>query len=508
VTQNGHGPSGEGLVWDEHVERICLRNLLASTNEAVYFKDRQSRFLLVNRGVVQHQLEHQQRTGQGHEQGQGQGQGHEQAHEQAHEEGQGQAIGPDDFVGKTDLDFFDAPLAQAWIAEEQAIMETGEPMVDVLERDTWSDNGGGWFRTSKSPLRDDDGTVIGIFGTTRDVTAEVKAERELVLREAQLRAVLDSSPDAIVAYNRELRYEMVNVKALELLGATAEQVRGRSDAELGRSPEVVERLLTCLRRVLATKQGCEMEYSSGTGAGTTWWHVRMVPQLSVAGELLGVITATRDLTALKRAQTELAEQALRDPLTGVFNRLALIDRLNHALAELPRRSGHVALLFIDLDNFKYINDAHGHDAGDVVLIEVATRVARITRPSDTVARLGGDEFVVLLDHLSSADEAVEFAHRVLNTLTAPYWLRGERLPLTASIGVALAGAPLLVAGDLLRDADIAMYRAKDKGRARIEVSPGHEKTVSAPVQQPAPGQVDPEPEAAVHGRLGAHGAHP
>ena len=276
-------------------------------------------------------------------------------------------------MGKTDLDLFDPELALEWIAEEQRIMETGEAMVNVLERDTALDGPGGWFQTSKAPLRDDDGTIIGTFGISRDVTAQIEAQQELLRREAQLRAVLDSSPDAIACYNPELRYEMVNAKAVALLGMSARRGRGPDRRRAGAAPEVVGTVLEGLQRVLATREMCEVEYTTPAGGGTSWWHVRMVPNLAADGAVTGVITATRDLTELKAAQSVLAHQALHDPLTGLLNRLALIDRLNHALADLERNPGRIALLFIDLDNFKLINDARGHEVGDHLLVEVASR---------------------------------------------------------------------------------------------------------------------------------------
>lgn len=443
----GPGTGTDHPVPDDHMARICLRNLLASSAEAVYFKDLKSRFLVVSQGVVEHHIARENKKGCVPDAG----------------------LSPEYFVGKTDLDLFDTPLALEWIAEEQRIMLSGEPMVDVLERDTYADGDGGWFRTSKAPLRDENGAIIGTFGISRDVTAQVNAEHELVRREAQIRAILDSSPDAIACYNQELRYEMVNSKAVALLGAVPEQVVGRTDAELGRSPEVAALLASGLQKVLQTRQMCEVEYSTQAEAATKWWHVRMVPQLGGDGTVTGVIAATRDLTELKAAQSLLAHQALHDPLTGASNRLALVERLNHALADLERNSGRLALLFIDLDNFKLINDAHGHDVGDQLLIEVAARLNRLTRRTDTVARMGGDEFVVLLDRPSNELDANLLATRVRRELSKPFVHEGKRLGLTASIGVVITADPYANAADLLRDADIAMYRAKEKGRDRVEL---------------------------------------
>jgi diguanylate cyclase (GGDEF)-like protein/PAS domain S-box-containing protein len=339
-------------------------------------------------------------------------------------------------------------------------------MVDVLERDS-SDIFGGWFRTSKAPLRDDDGTIIGTFGISRDVTAQVIAEQELARREAQLRAVLDSSPDVIACYNRDLRYEMVNAKAAVLLGTTPDKVVGRTDEELGRPREVLDLLLPALQHVVETKEASEVEFPSQAGAQTTWWHARMVPQLSADGVVIGLVLAARDLTQLKAVQTVLAHQALHDHLTGLANRLALMGRLRATMASLQSNPGRIVLLFIDLDNFKLINDAYGHDVGDEVLTEVALRLRGSARHADMVARLGGDEFVMLFDVLAPDRDARMLANRALRSLRKGFVHDGETLTVTASIGAVVISDPATDVEDVLRDADIAMYSAKAKGKNQI-----------------------------------------
>jgi len=432
---------------DEGLERICLRNLLAYTRDAIYFKDRDSRFVLVSRGVVE---DHYAREAKG-------GQSGERTWSAA------------DFIGKSDLDLFEPELAMAWIDEERHIVETGEPMVDVLERDSSAEGDGGWFITSKAALRDEDGTIIGTFGVTRDVTARVLAEREVARREAQLRAVLDSSPDVITSYGRDLRHEMVNAKAATLIGRPAEEIVGHTDAELGLPPRVVAELQGAVTRVFGTRRMCELEFSLGNPGSQRWWHVRMVPQFDEAGEVTSAVAAARDLSELKAAQGVLVHKALHDALTGLANRVALVERLTQAIASLEQRPGRVAVLFIDIDNFKLINDAHGHERGDQVLVEVAGRLTRAVRRGDTVARLGGDEFVVLFDHLAPSDDVVAMAERVRERVIASPLLRKRRLSVTTSIGAVVTDDPAANAGDLLRDADIAMYRAKEKGRDRVEL---------------------------------------
>jgi diguanylate cyclase (GGDEF)-like protein/PAS domain S-box-containing protein len=165
----------------------------------------------------------------------------------------------------------------------------------------------------------------------------------------------------------------------------------------------------------------------------------------------------------------LERQALRDPLTKLPNRLLFMDRAHQALGRLRRSHGQVALMFIDLDRFKAVNDSFGHAAGDHLLIAVAERIRQALRDSDTAARLGGDEFVILAEDLESEAEALAVAERVLSALEAPFLAGSAEIAILASIGVSVSGAPDANAEDLLREADIAMYRAKSAGGGRLEL---------------------------------------
>jgi diguanylate cyclase (GGDEF)-like protein/PAS domain S-box-containing protein len=175
--------------------------------------------------------------------------------------------------------------------------------------------------------------------------------------------------------------------------------------------------------------------------------------------------------ALERQSTEdaIEYRALHDPLTGLPNRVLFLDRLEHALGRLRRQPGaRAAVLFIDLDNFKLVNDSMGHQAGDELLAAVAARLKQAVRPSDTVARFGGDEFGLLLDELYSERGAIAMAERIAAVLARPFALGATEHFVTTSIGIALAEGGELAA-DLIRDADAAMYRAKERGRARYEL---------------------------------------
>ena len=175
--------------------------------------------------------------------------------------------------------------------------------------------------------------------------------------------------------------------------------------------------------------------------------------------------------AIERKQTEveLAHRALHDPLTGLPNRRLLLDRIGHAAARLERSGQALGVLFLDFDRFKLVNDSFGHDTGDRVLVEIASRLHASVRPSDTLARLGGDEFVVLCEDIEGEDQAVGIVRRIQRALSAPYRLGASQVRLAASIGVALGAPDGDAPSALIRNADAAMYRAKALGGGRYEV---------------------------------------
>ena len=182
----------------------------------------------------------------------------------------------------------------------------------------------------------------------------------------------------------------------------------------------------------------------------------------------GLVVTCHDITDRKCVEAQLAYAAMHDSLTGLPNRALVLDRIQHVLARTGRHGTHSAVLFLDLDRFKLVNDSTGHASGDELLVQVGERLAAVTRPGDTLGRFGGDEFVIVCESLDHLDDAGAVAERLLTALQSPFVLAGQELFITGSIGIAHA-LPGVDAGDLLRDADAALYRAKERGRAGYAV---------------------------------------
>ena len=293
------------------------------------------------------------------------------------------------------------------------------------------------------------------------------AEIDLARRKSEARfgwLVMNSS-DLIMAVDASGGIDYASPSVKRLLGAGDGKLLGARLTDLAH-PDDIGAVDSLLGRAMSSPgERIIAEWRLRRGDGT-WLPVETVATGgTLDGDAPGVVLNTRDLQERKALEQQLTFQAFHDPLTRLANRSLFRERVEHALER--RQSGDAAVLFIDLDNFKTINDSLGHAAGDHVLVETAHRLRSALRAEDTAARLGGDEFAVLLED-ADVTASARIAERIRSAIGVPFWVMGQEVYISASIGIATR-EPGDSANELLRNADVAMYTAKTKGKARFEI---------------------------------------
>jgi diguanylate cyclase (GGDEF)-like protein/PAS domain S-box-containing protein len=277
---------------------------------------------------------------------------------------------------------------------------------------------------------------------------------------ARIARLFEMTSDLLATISPDGRFTLLNPAWEQLLGWTREELRQRPIRELMHSDDIDQSLEPMLGGGgLATElENVTTRYRHRDGSWR-WllWSARRDGDTWYA--------AAKDVTD----RIWLERQALHDPLTHLPNRLLLMDRARQALARLHRSDGVAAMLFIDLDKFKAVNDNLGHDVGDRLLIAVSERLAELMRDSDTVARLGGDEFVILAEDIENDGEALALAERVLDALEVPFPLGSAEVAMLASVGISVAHHPDCDPETMMREADVAMYRAKGSAGRRLEL---------------------------------------
>ncbi|MBA5607990.1 EAL domain-containing protein [Duganella sp. FT3S] len=307
--------------------------------------------------------------------------------------------------------------------------------------------------------------MLLISGERARIQAQVKdSTARLREREARLQAILDKAADAILTIGGDGRLMSANGAAGRLFGYLPEQMPGLPLARLlpqdgGAAPD---QAASVLRRIAASDSHAH-ELTGARSDGQSFPLAVSVSEVELPDEHL-FVAILHDLTEQHRSRERIHRLAHHDPLTGLDNRLSLNLRLEQLLAQTRRANGTAAVLFIDLDHFKKINDTHGHQTGDLLLQAVAQRLQELLREVDTIARLGGDEFIVVTSGNVTPDEASTIAVRIVEALGAPYQLDGKTVHTGASVGVAMFPGDGADASTLLRHADTAMYAAKSQGR--------------------------------------------
>ncbi|MDB5074371.1 MAG: cph2 2 [Chloroflexi bacterium] len=350
----------------------------------------------------------------------------------------------------------DLDQARAMLAGETATYQTEERYIR-------KDGATVWVLLSVSLVRAEDGQPAYFIAQTQDISAQKAAEERLIAERDLLQTLIDAIPDAIYVEDEQLRFLRVNLAHAHLLGAaTTEELLGKTDSDYF-PPELARQFSEQERHLIATGEPIinDLEDQSSFNPKAQWILASKVP-LRRGDKVVGLVGISRDITELKRAEDRLRHLALHDSLTNLPNRTLLHERIASAFGPGADPLRPLALLLLDLDHFKEINDAFGHHRGDVLLREAADRLLGVVRPGDTVARLGGDEFAVLLPG-ADKEEAGRVSAAIRATLDAPLTIDGQQLRVGASVGIALAPAHGTVGTTLLRRADMAMYAAK-RGR--------------------------------------------
>jgi diguanylate cyclase (GGDEF)-like protein/PAS domain S-box-containing protein len=354
-------------------------------------------------------------------------------------------------------------LCDAFLATKQGVPTTITVEVPTPARDAAVP-----LELSVVDLRDDP-TVGGYVVSAHEVSERVAAEADLRRALSLLEATLDSTADGILVVDAEGRIASYTRRFVEMWRLPDSVVLARDDERaLGHAMEQLADPGAFLRKVEELYAQPEADsYDMLEFRDGRVFERFSIPQ-RVDGAVVGRVWSFRDLTERKRLEDELVYRAFHDQLTGLPNKARFCDRVQHAAERSERSAEGFAVLFLDIDNFKTVNDSLGHEAGDRLLVSAAKRLGGCLRTGDTPARLGGDEFAVLLEHVSDPDTACRLAERIRDAFRLPMPVGGRDVVSTVSIGIAFGGRRS-TSEQILRDADLAMYTAKSRGKNRYEL---------------------------------------
>lgn len=316
-----------------------------------------------------------------------------------------------------------------------------------------------WIYDRAKILFDDAGEPLIVAGFRTDITQQVELENH----NRELAAIVQNATTEVYIVNANtLEYLYANDGALKALGYTLEELKKLSIFNV--NPDLTTDQIEMFRQYLSTISPVLTNISHHKRKNGTLYPVQAsVHKLTYKG-IPAVVIFDTDITELTLTQEQLLHLATHDALTGLPNRVLFLDRLQMAIKKNERKKDKIALLFIDLDHFKQINDSLGHPIGDRLLIQVSLRLQSLLREGDTIARIGGDEFNILIDGLSHTQPLIDIAEKLIHAFQEPFSIEGHLLYTTLSIGIALSPNDGSTTESLLKNADTAMYRAKNEGR--------------------------------------------
>ncbi|MDX9863024.1 MAG: EAL domain-containing protein, partial [Rhodospirillales bacterium] len=347
---------------------------------------------------------------------------------------------------------------------ETQIFETGRTLPGFEERMMNRHGDVRQFLTTKAPLCDETGAPSLVVTVSLDITERAHAEEKV----RKLSLAVEQSPASVLITNTAGEIEYVNAKFTEVTGY-------RPDEVIGRNPRILKSSYTpaethrAMWEAIKTGREWRGEFYNKKKNGELYWEFASISPIKDAnGDVTHYLAVKEDITVRKKYEEQILRQANYDDVTRLPNRVLALDRLSQALARANRQKSLVGLLFIDLDRFKIINDTLGHSVGDRLLKEVGKRLSRCVREGDTVARLGGDEFTVVLPDVNAPKHAELVAEKILETFTQPVVIDGQELFTTASVGITIYPLDAHDPHALMRNADAAMYQAKELGRNRAK----------------------------------------
>jgi diguanylate cyclase (GGDEF)-like protein/PAS domain S-box-containing protein len=368
-----------------------------------------------------------------------------------------------DMLGKHDMEVFPADTAQIYFEEELPVFRDGKPLLNKVDPYYDARGNRGWVSTNKWPLFDSQGEVVGLFGMSRDITSHKQNEAKLELAAS----VFSNSREGIMITETDGTIVDVNEAFSRITGYSHEEIVGQTPRIL-KSGRQSEAHYADMWQELIEKGHWYGEVWNRRKNGEVYAEMQTISTVrDERGKPRHYVALFSDITVAKEQQQQLEHIAHYDTLTNLPNRVLLADRLTQSMAQAQRRGKKLAVVFLDLDGFKGINDTHGHEAGDHLLMLLAGEMKKNLREGDTLARIGGDEFVAVLVDLMDATEALPILNRLLNAASAPMQFGDAALQVSASLGVTFYPQDEEMDADQLqRQADQAMYQAKLEGRNR------------------------------------------